>query len=98
MKEFLSIYRLPPGEVERFDATYRGDLGMSEMLEDSAEQWRYYMRAEGKTIEACRWDFLSSMIAENVPEALPEMKKLPTIARYLCMRVEQLVLTEDFSA
>lgn len=88
-----SDYLLSPDDVERFDATFAGSPSMNEMLEDSAEAWRDKLRPVYGTMEACRWAFLCSMVVRTGSE-IPlkaRMEDLPTLSRYLCMRVEQRV-------
>lgn len=92
-----SAYLLSPDDVERFNATFEGNPALNEMLEDSAETWREKLRPVHETIEACRWAFLSSMVV-RIGAAIPgesRMEDLPTLARYLCMRVEQRVAELD---
>lgn len=92
MKDLLSIYRLSPDDVERFDITFGGEFFTKEALEESTVQWRSYMEAEDKTLEDCRRHFLQTMIVRNEVGSLPPMEDLPTAARYLCMRAEQSLL------
>jgi len=89
MNDLSSIYRLSSDEVERFDATYQNNLSIKSSLEDSAVHWCASIKAEHSTVEACRWDFLRSIVGRDEREPMPAMEKLPTMARYLCMRVEQ---------
>jgi len=95
MDDLSSIYRLPPDEVERFAAAYQHNLSIKSSLEDSAEHWRSLMRAEHSTVEACRWGFLQSIVGHDEREPMPAMEKLPTAARYLCMRVEEQVIAQE---
>jgi len=55
------------------------------------------MRAENMTIEACRHLILRAVIGQNGDTSLPSIEKLPTMARYLCMRVEQQVIAQEAS-
>ena len=97
MNDLIAIYRLSSDEVERFDATYRGDSCMKSSLDDSAVHWRASIKAEHSTMEACRWGFLRSIVGYDEREPMPTMEKLPSMARYLCMRVEQQVIAQEAS-
>ena len=88
-----SDYLLSPDDVERFNVTFAGNPSMSEMLEDSAATWRDKLRPAHHTMKACRWAFLCMIVvrAESEIPLHARMEDLPTLARYLCMRVEQRV-------
>jgi len=94
LNDLFVIYRLSPDEVERFDATYQNNLCIKSSLEDSAAHWCASIKAEHSTVEACRWSFLQSIVGHDEREPMPTMEKLPTMARYLCMRVEQQVIAQ----
>lgn len=98
MKDLLSIYRLSPDDVERFDITFGGEFFTKEAIEGSTVQWRSYMEAEDKTLEDCRRHFLQTMIVRNEVGPLPPMEELPSAARYLCMRAERQMLEQGSQA
>jgi len=100
MKESFSVYRLSPDEVERFDATFGNDAFMRAIFEDAAAHWRECLRPRHRTAEACRWQFLQIVSVRSGARLPPNvrMEELPSLARYLSMRVEQRVLELDASA
>jgi len=94
MIDLIAIYRLSSDEVERFDTTYQNNLSLKSSLEDSAAHWCASIKAEHSTVEACRWGLLRSIVGHDALEPLPTMEELPTMARYLCTRVEQLMIAQ----
>lgn len=100
MKEIYSVYRLSSDEVERFDTTFGRDLCMETILADAAAYWREHLLPAHKSRGDCRWTYLRLIIVRNgspIP-AQARMEELPSLARYLCMRVEKYVEELDHTA
>lgn len=87
-------YMLSPDEVERFAVVFGNGQRWSEMLEDSAVVWREKLWPVYHSMESCRLAFLRCMI-EPAISSHAHMEELPSLARYLCMQVEQRVVELD---
>ncbi len=93
----MNPYLLLPEEIERFDASLGDDPFMTAIYEDAAAHWRKRLRPRHKTAEACRWQFLQMISVRYGTTFPPGIRKdeLPSLARYLSMRVERCVTERD---
>ncbi len=97
MDDFYDNYGLTIDDLHRFDASVGRDSLINGILDDAAAQWRYHLRPGLKTEGNCRRRFLEIITGRNgmrVPTGAG-MEELPTLARYLCMRVERRVRELD---
>lgn len=90
-------YSLLPEEIERFDVTMGDNPLMKAIFEDAAVHWRQRLRPRHPKAETCRWQFLRMISLRYGTTLLPStrMEELPSLARYLSMRVERCVMEMD---
>ncbi len=97
MDNFYSTYRLTIDDLDRFDASVGRDALINGMLDDAAARWRHLLRPELKTEGNCRRRYLEIITSRNgIPNPTEaSMEELPSLARYLCLRVERRVRELD---
>ena len=89
---------LHPDEIERFDALVEHSMSLQMTIEDCAANWREHLRRIFPDPQQCREAFLRHSVIISARHGIQNDSSpadLPSLALYICARVEQLVREID---
>jgi len=92
------LYSLSEEAIAHFDKSLESDPVVRQLIDAAAEEWRERFRPKFRSVEGCRRALLarSALLGTRLGlEREWRMADLPSLARYLCRRVEIRVAELD---